>query len=94
MGKAPAFDLPEREVSQMQNTPSMSEGPRKWQICQNFAQLNKVTEVAPMIQGNILAKQQCLIRHQYISVFDFAAGYYAVEVPEQWRPYLAFYVEG
>jgi hypothetical protein len=47
-----------------------------------------------MIQGDILAKQQCLSGHQYISVFDFAAGYYAVEVPEQWRPYLAFYVEG
>ena len=29
-----------------------------------------------------------------MSIFDFAAGFYAIEVPEKWHPYLAFYVEG
>lgn len=72
----------------------MKEGPRKWRVCQNFAQLNKVTEVVPMIQGDILAKQQNVSGHHYISTFNFTAGYYAVEVSEQWQPYLAFYMEG
>lgn len=47
-----------------------------------------------MPQGDLLAKQQCLSRHKYISVFDFASGFYALQVPEKWCPYLAFYVEG
>jgi hypothetical protein len=47
-------------------------------------QLNKVTEVVPMLQGDILAKQQRLSDQQYISIFDFAAGYYAIEVLEKW----------
>src|SRR6267154_197025 len=47
-----------------------------------------------MPQGDIRAKKQRLSGHKYVSVFDFAAGFYAVEVPEQSRPYTAFYVEG
>jgi hypothetical protein len=30
----------------------------KWQICQNFSEVNKVSDVAPMPQGDINAKQQ------------------------------------
>ncbi|KAI6025243.1 hypothetical protein BKA83DRAFT_4491975 [Pisolithus microcarpus] len=33
----------------------------KWCMCQNFHKLNKVTEVTPMPQGNIRAKQQRLV---------------------------------
>jgi hypothetical protein len=47
-----------------------------------------------MPQGVILAEQQCLSGHCYLSVFDFASGFYTIEVPEQWCPYLAFYIEG
>jgi hypothetical protein len=92
-GMPPTFELEPREVTV---PPSMTtdSGPRKWRVCQNFAQLNKVTEIAPMPQGDILAKQQWLSGHRYISVFDFVAGFYAIEVPEKWRPYLAFYIEG
>jgi hypothetical protein len=76
------------------NNEAVDKGPRKWPICQNFAQLNKVTKVAPMPQGDILAKQQCLSGHRYISVFNFASGFCAIEVPKKWRPYLVFYIEG
>jgi hypothetical protein len=47
-----------------------------------------------MPQGDIRAKQLRLSRHKYISVFDFASGFYAVEIPEDSRPYTAFYVKG
>jgi len=90
----PAYELPPREVPPLPNNETVETGPKKWQICQNFAQLNKVTEVVSMPQGDILAKQQRLSGQRYISIFDFAAGYYAIEVPEKWRPYLAFYIEG
>jgi RNase H-like domain found in reverse transcriptase/Reverse transcriptase (RNA-dependent DNA polymerase) len=93
-GMNPAFELPEQEVQPQNPKDMISTKPRKWRICQNFAQLNKVTEIAPMPQGDILAKQQRLSGHRYLSVFDFASGFYVIEVPEQWRPYLAFYVEG
>jgi hypothetical protein len=37
--------------------------PQKWRICQDFAELNKVTKVPPMPQGNIRTKQQHLSGH-------------------------------
>ncbi len=67
---------------------------QKWRICQNYGALNKVTEIAPMPQGDIRAKQQLLSGHRWISVFDFASGFYAVSVAEESRPYTCFYVEG
>jgi hypothetical protein len=76
------------------NNSATEQEPKKWRICQNFAQLNKVTEVVSMPQGDILSKQQWLSGQRYISIFDFAAGYYAIEVPEKWHPYLAFYIKG
>lgn len=93
-GMNPAFELPEQEAQTRNLQDNTSTKPRKWQICQNFAQLNKVTEIAPMPQGDILAKQQCLSGHRYLSIFNFASGFYAIKVPEQWHPYLAFYIEG
>ncbi|KAG2737420.1 hypothetical protein P692DRAFT_20883584 [Suillus brevipes Sb2] len=56
-GEPPAFELPERSVEAPQQMKE-KEAPRKWRICQNFGQLNKVTEIAPMPQGDLLAKQQ------------------------------------
>lgn len=47
-----------------------------------------------MPQGDIWTKQQKLSGHHWVSLFDFAAGFYAVEVAEESRPYTAFYVEG
>ena len=90
-GMEPKFDLPARTTP----TPDddTSDEP-KWRICQNFAQVNKITKVAPMPQGDIRAKQQCLSEHQWVSAFDFAEGFYAVLVDPESRPYTAFYVEG
>ena len=47
-----------------------------------------------MPQGNIRAKQQYLGRHCWISVFDFALGFYTCIVDKESRLYTAFYVEG
>lgn len=76
-GMEPKFDLPPRTNPTPDDKPT--EEP-KWCICQNFAQINKITKVAPMPQGDIRAKQQCLSGHQWVSGFDFAAGFYAVLV--------------
>lgn len=47
-----------------------------------------------MPQGDIRAKQRRLSGHRWVSVFDFASGFYAVTVAEESRPYTCFYVEG
>ena len=44
-----------------------------------------------MPQGDIRAKQQQLSGHRWVSGFDFAAGFYAVSVDHESRPYTAFY---
>ena len=41
---------------------------QKWHVCQNFAEVNCVTEIAPMPQGNIRLKQQKLSSHHYMSI--------------------------
>ena len=84
----PRFDLPSRKTPTPDN--SIPDNP-KWRICQNFSQINKV---APMPQGDIRAKQQRLSGHKWVSGFDFAAGFYAVLVDPESRPYTAFYIEG
>jgi hypothetical protein len=56
-GREPAFNLPAQEVDPLVPEPAQN-APRKWRLTQNFAQLNKVTEITPMPQGDILAKQQ------------------------------------
>ena len=85
------FDLPPRTApTPDDNAP---EEP-KWRICQNFTQINKITKVAPIPQGDIRAKQHQLSGHRWVSGFDFAAGFYAVTVDPESRPYMAFYVEG
>lgn len=47
-----------------------------------------------MPQGDIRAKQQQLSGHRWVSGFDFVAGFYAVSVAPESRPYMAFYVKG
>ena len=61
---------------------------------QNFGGINKVTEIAPVPQGDIRAKQLQLSGHQYIHVFNFAAGFYGVEIHSDSQPYIMFYMEG
>ena len=63
-------------------------------MCQDFGKINKVTEIAPMPQGDIQAKQLCLSGHCYIHVFDFAAGFYGVKIQPDSQPYITFYIEG
>lgn len=58
-----------------------------------LTEINKVTEIAPMLQGDIRQKQQNLSGHRYIHVFDFAAGFYAVTIHPESQPYITFYVE-
>jgi hypothetical protein len=93
-GQPPAFILLECEVSEELKRTESALKPQKWRICQNFNEVNRVTTIAPMPQGDIRAKKLRLSRHKYISVFDFASRFYAVEIPEDSRPYTAFYVEG
>ena len=66
----------------------------KWRVCQDFAELNQVTKVPPMPQGDIRLKQQNLSGHRWITVFDFANGFYACEIKPEDQPYVCFYVEG
>lgn len=91
-GFEPFFNLPPRSQPTPDDESDKSEP--KWRICQNFSQINKVTKIAPMPQGDIRAKQQRLSGHRWVSGFDFAAGFYAVTVDPESRPYTAFYVEG
>ncbi|GAV99845.1 Retrovirus-related Pol polyprotein from transposon opus Includes: ame: Full=Protease [Lentinula edodes] len=94
-GLPTSFDLPTRPVKPPSPTerPELTR-PAKWRICQNFMVVNKLTEIAPMPQGNIRSKQQSLSGHNYICLFDFASGFYACEMEKESRPYTAFYVEG
>ena len=84
-GPSDAKPLPAREADT---------SPPKWRVCTNYMRLNEVTHVLQMPQGDIRTKQQALSGHRWISMFDFAAGLYAIEIAEESRPYTAFYVEG
>jgi hypothetical protein len=92
-GQSPAFTLLQREVEETPKEDQMAWA-QKWRICQNFNEVNRHTVITLMLQGDIWAKHLRLSGHKYISVFDFASGFYAVEIPEDSRPFTAFYVEG
>lgn len=86
-----------RSDGSLPSTPGSGSGPpkpAKWRVCTNYKALNKVTQVLPMPQGDIRTKQQAVSGHRWVLLFDFAAGFYAVEIAEESRPYTAFYVEG
>jgi hypothetical protein len=91
-GYPPVLDIEETEDAHQPNETEKSE--IKWHICHNFVKLNKHTEIAPMPQGDICDKQQCLSGHQWISTFDFASGFYGVTLDKASQPYVCFYVEG
>ena len=60
VGMEPNQDLPPRPPQESQGTATdgkKGEKP-KWRVCQNFNEVNKVTRVALMLQGDIRAKQQ------------------------------------
>jgi hypothetical protein len=86
------FDLPPRPKpwELFTKTPTS----QKWQICQDFNNLNRVTQIAPMPQGDIRAKQLRLLGHCYLHIFDFAAGFYAIPIHPESQPYIVFYVKG
>jgi hypothetical protein len=67
---------------------------QKWQVCQDFKEVNKHSKVALMPQGDIWVKQHHLSGHQYVSIIDFASGFYAVKIHKESCPYTAFYIEG
>ena len=87
------FDIPPQPESAA-NPPPTQNTPIKWRMCQDFGGINRVTEVAPMPQGDIRAKQLRLSGHRYIHVFDFAAGFYGIAVHPDSQPYITFFVEG
>ena len=92
-GFPPAFqELP--PVEEADQSPSIEAVETKWRVCQDFAELNRVTKVPPMPQGDIRRKQQNLSGHRWVSVFDFANGFYACEIKPEDQPYVCFYVEG
>ena len=56
---------PREEPDQNSHVPSAQ---NKWRVCQDFAELNQVTKVPPMPQGDIRQKQQNLSGHRWITV--------------------------
>ena len=85
-------ELPPRE--EPDQNPHVPSAQNKWRVCQDFAELNQVTKVPPMPQGDIRQKQQNLSGHRWITVFDFANGFYACEIKPEDQRYICFYVEG
>ena len=94
IGIAPPFIGPSDAEPLPDKLPASKGLPEKWRVCTNYMKLNEVTQVLQMPQGNIRTKQQALSGHQWISIFNFAAGFYMVEIAKESRPYTAFYVEG
>jgi hypothetical protein len=88
------FDMPPRPEPTIVNQEIDRNTPIKWRMCQDFGGINKVTEVAPVPQGDIRAKQLRLSGHRYVHVFDFAAGFYGIAVHPDSQPYITFFVEG
>jgi hypothetical protein len=90
-GEPPIENLPPRPETR--ETPQTG-GENDWRVCMDFKELNDLTEIAPMQQGDIREKQLRLSGHRWISTFDFASGFYAVALDEKAQPYVVFYVEG
>jgi hypothetical protein len=91
-GLPPSFDLPPRPPETMQT--EMTQKPPSWRVCHDYHELNSKTKVAALPPGDIQRKQGLLSGHRWVSVFDFAKGFYACTTAEEIRPYLCFYVEG
>jgi hypothetical protein len=65
-------------ANQTKTPPTTQSRPIKRRMCQDFGGINRVTEIAPVPQGDIQAKQLRLSGHRYVHVFDFAAGFYGI----------------
>jgi hypothetical protein len=50
--------------------------------------------VVPFPQGDIRDKQRRLSSHQYVSIFDFASGFFALHIDEAVQPYIVMFVPG
>ena len=87
------FEIPQQPEPDT-SFPATQNTPVRWRMCQDFGGINKVTEIAPIPQGDIHAKQLRLSGHRYIHVFDFAAGFYGIAVHPDSQPYVTFFVEG
>ena len=94
---AAGFPSAFEELPPIEDThPDLNQPPAqtKWRVCQDFSELNQVTKVPPMPQGDIRRKQQNLSGHRWVTIFDFANGFYACEIKPEDQPYVCFYVEG
>ena len=92
-GMAPKHDIEARDNKEPPPTKQDPTKPQTWRICQNYSALNKVTQVFPTPAGDIRTKQRKLSGHRWVHKFDFASGFYAVSIPVETRPFLAFYTE-
>ncbi|QRW08776.1 Retrovirus-related Pol polyprotein from transposon opus [Ceratobasidium sp. AG-Ba] len=68
--------------------------PAKWRLVQNFAAVNKVTQIRPFPMGDLAAKQRAVAGHKFVSVMDLQAGFHAIPIARESIPYTGFYVEG
>ncbi|KAF8694560.1 hypothetical protein RHS03_08167, partial [Rhizoctonia solani] len=68
--------------------------PAKWRLVQNFATVNRYTQVKPFPMGDLFAKQQAVAGHKYISVMDLHAGFHAIPIAPKSVLYTGFHVDG
>ncbi|KAG9125582.1 hypothetical protein FRC07_007015 [Ceratobasidium sp. 392] len=68
--------------------------PAKWRLVQNFAAVNRVTQIRPFPMGDLAAKQRTVAGHKYVSVMDLQEGFHAIPIAPESIPYTGFYVEG
>ena len=78
----------------VENEGTPEETRTKWRVCHAFMALNRATQIPPFPQGDLRHKHEFAAGHRYVSLVDFAAGYYAVPLDDESVPYTAFYVEG
>ncbi|QRW10285.1 Retrovirus-related Pol polyprotein from transposon opus [Ceratobasidium sp. AG-Ba] len=83
------------EAGFYESTDKKPEGaPAKWRLVQNFAAVNKVTQIRPFPMGDLAAKQRAVAGHRFVSVMDLQAGFHAIPIAPESVPYTGFYVEG
>ncbi|QRW07762.1 Retrovirus-related Pol polyprotein from transposon [Ceratobasidium sp. AG-Ba] len=83
------------EAGFYESTEPKPEGaPAKWRLVQNFAAVNKVTQIRPFPMGDLAAKHRAVAGHRFISVMDLQAGFHAIPIAPESVPYTGFYVEG
>ncbi|KAF8670094.1 hypothetical protein RHS04_08673 [Rhizoctonia solani] len=68
--------------------------PAKWRLVQNFATVNRYTQVKPFPMGDLFTKQQAVAGHKYISVMDLHTGFHAIPIAAESVPYTGFHVDG